>query len=630
VSIPVGSQILDSESRSSRRYLASAIAAQLTDQAAAVDWLPRIVDEDDFAAWKGGAALLDQLEQAARDRAKRIVRLGMVGSYTTGQLSDLLRLAAFRYGIFLEIYEAGFDQYRQEILDPRSGLNAFGPDVVLLAVHEGALELPHLSQTPESHVEAEADRWVSLWHRIRELSGAAVIQHNFVSRPDLVHGHLARTLPGSRASMVIAVNDALARRVHPGVAIVDAESLASRIGKDSWHDPRYWYLAKQAVSLQALPSLARHTGAVLAATMGLSRKVLVLDLDNTLWGGTVGDDGLENLVLGQGTADGEAFLDFQAYCKALADRGVVLAVCSKNDLETALLPFRDHPDMVLGEEDIAVFVANWIPKADNLRHIAEVLGLGLDSLVFVDDNPAERESIRRLVPEVEVVELSANPAEHVHSLASTPLFEPASLTEEDRQRTKQYRARAAAATIAAQASSLEEFHRELQMEAVVAPFDDLHLPRVVQLIMKTNQFNLTTRRHGDARVRAYMADPEMITMYVKLSDRLADHGLVAVVIGSISGHVLEIDTWVMSCRVIGRTLERTILAHLIETARGRELRMIRGIYVPTERNRMVSRLYPELGFEPEASGPDGTTSWTLVIPQTTPQNELIKEHAWIQ
>lgn len=626
MSSTVGSLIHRAESSPSRHYFECALAAADDDPSTAVGWLPRIVDGEDFAVWKGGAALLGRLDPVARQRAKRTIRLGVVGSYTTGQLVDLLPLAAFRYGLHLEVYQAGYDQYRQEILDRRSGLYEFEPDAVLLAVHEGALELPDYSLTPEADVEGEADRWISLWNRIRELSGAAVIQHNFVTSPDQVHGHLSRTLTGSRSSMVMAVNDALARRVLPGVAMVDSESLASQIGKDSWHDARYWYLAKQAVSLEALPSLAKHTAAVLASLMGLSRKVLVLDLDDTLWGGTIGDDGLENIVLGPGTAEGEAFLGFQAYCKAMAERGIVLAVCSKNEPDIARLPFEKHPDMILSEEDFAVFVANWNPKSDNLRHIAEVLGLGLDALVFADDNPAEQESIRQLTPDVEVVQLS-DPAGYVDSVARTLLFETVRLTDEDRQRSMQYKARAATATLASRASSLEEFHRDLQMEAVVSPFDDLHLPRVVQLVMKTNQFNLTTRRHGDIRVKEFIEDPQAITMYVKLKDRLADHGLVSAVIGVVSNDILEVDTWVMSCRVIGRTLERTILAHLIDIARDRRLSTIRGIYVPTERNRLVSDLYAQLGFEQETSMPDGVTSWTLSVPSTTPHNEFIKEPA---
>lgn len=606
-----------------RSCLDAALAIETERPREALGWLRRLGDDTgDFTAWKGAVALLDRHAALAADMSKRHVRLAVLGSYTTDQLTELLRLSAFRFGVHVATYQAGFDQYRQEILDERSGLYAFDPDVVLIAVHEGVLDLPTLSPAPDGAVAAAADDWTELWRLIRERSGARIIQHNFVTRLDGVLGHLAAGLPEARNSMITDLNRRLGERAAAGVSLVDCEAISAHLGKAIWFDDRYWHLSKQAVSLAALPTLARHTAAVLAAQLGLTRKVLVLDLDDTLWGGTIGDDGLDGIVLGSGSAAGEAFVAFQRYCKALADRGILLAVCSKNDGAIARLPFRDHPAMELAEDDIAMFVANWLPKPDNLRTIADRLNLGLDALVFVDDNPAEREIVRQLVPEVEVLPISPDPAARVAEVAGSLLFEPAAITDEDRDRTARYRALVEAEDLRSESPTLESFYRGLGMRAYLAPINDVDLARVVQLLGKTNQFNLTTRRHGDEAVRRFMADPDTVHFTVRLEDRLADHGLIAVVIATTDGDALDIDTWAMSCRVIGRTVERTILAELVAEAQHRGLDEIRGTYLPTDRNGLVADLYPDLGFERVASSAARST-WLLPLPDVAPYNEFI-------
>lgn len=614
---------------SGRQCLSAAQEHVATEPTVALQWLARLVDaEPDFAAWTAAAGLLDTLDATAATQAVRTARVGIVGSATTNQLTGLLRLAALRYGVWLEVLETGYDQYRQQILDPDSELFAFEPDIVLLAVHDGAVQLPDRTDDAAAAVESEIARWSGLWRRIADRCGADVVQHLFAVRPDTVHSHLAPGTRRARSSMLADLNRGLAERAGAGVSLVDCDALAAGYGKARWFDDRYWHISKQPYSLGALPIVARHTAAVLAARLGLMRRVMVLDLDNTLWGGVIGDDGLAGIVLGPGSMAGEAHAAFQRWCVDMARRGIVLAVCSKNDEETALQPFRQHPDMVLAEDDIAVFVANWEPKADNLRRIASRLGLGLDSLVFVDDNPAERDSVRAALPMVEVVDLPADPARYIDAVAGSLLFESAQLTDEDLIRARAYRARATAEAMREESVSIEDFHRDLEMTAAVAPIDEVSLPRVVQLIGKTNQFNLTTRRHGEEAVRRFMTDADSVSLAVRLQDRLADHGLVAAVIATTIDDALDIDTWVMSCRVIGRTLERTMLAHLIEEARRRGLNALRGTYIPTARNGLVSGLYEDLGFRSDG-GEDGTTRWTLDVPTKTPRNETIKERAWV-
>jgi FkbH-like protein len=585
------------------------------DLAQAHRWALAVVDADDnFAAWQAAAAIAGRCAAAAPSR--RSARLALAGSYTTSSFAPLLGLAAARFGIALTIHEGGYGQYRQDLLAPDSPLHRFAPDFVTLAVHEGALALPEYSATPREEVEAELRRWTDLWATVRDRAGARVVQHNFAIPPDLALGHLDARLPGSRYAMAQALNARLAEAAGDGVALVDCERLAATYGKERWLDPRYWYAAKQAVSPGALPLLARHTAAVLAAELGLSRKCLVLDLDNTLWGGVIGEDGLAGIVLG-GTPEGEAYVAFQDYILQLKRRGVILAVLSKNNDADAKLPFARHPEMRLRLDDIAIFVANWQPKQDQIREIARVLNIGLDAIAFADDNPVEREAIRQFLPEVDVIPLPADPGGYRRALARYPGFEAAAFTPDDARRAEQYRARAALATAASEAGSLEEFQRSLQMRALVAPFTEVDLPRIAQLIGKTNQFNLTARRHGPAQLAAFMRDPECVHLSLRLRDRFGDHGLVGVLIALRRGTTLDIDTWLMSCRVIGRTVEDAMLRHLCSRARESGCTTLQGVYVPTAKNALVADLYARLGFAPVEDA-TGTTLWRYNLLTSAP------------
>jgi FkbH-like protein len=333
----------------------------------------------------------------------------------------------------------------------------------------------------------------------------------------------------------------------------------------------------------------------------------VLDLDNTLWGGIVGEEGLDGIRLGD-TPEGEAFQAFQESILALQRRGIVLAVCSKNNDADAREVFERHPAMRIGLDDVAVFVADWRSKPEQLRTVAETLGIGLDALVFVDDSPAEREAVRRLAPEVDVIPLPQEPSDYVAALGDYLLFEPPSFTADDERRTEQYRGRREAVAAASSADSIEDFYRSLEMQALVSPFTDADLPRIAQLVGKTNQFNLTTRRHSAAALEAFARDPECVHLAFRLSDRFTDHGLVALVVAFERDDVLDVDTWLMSCRVIGRTLEETVLQELCRGAFDRACSAIQGTYVPSPKNELVRDLYRRLGFEPLDES-DGTTRW---------------------
>jgi FkbH-like protein len=581
---------------------------QIKNHAEACRWSLNIVDAgDEFTAWQAGWTLFERNALKAERPAIRSAKVALLGSYTTTQLGAMLRLAAARLGIQMDLYESHYGQYQQDIIDPKSGLYAFGPDIIVLAVHEGDLHLPDYSSTPDEEVRKEVNRWTALWNLVGQRSRARIVQHNFALPCEVPTGHLAARLPGSRYMMTQAVNARLGETAGSAVSLVDCERLSAFVGKQRWCDPRYWNLSKQAVALDALPLLAKHTAAVIGADLGLSRKCLVLDLDNTLWGGVIAEDGLAGIKLGQGV-DGEAFAAFQEYILKLKRKGVILAVCSKNNYADAIQPFEKHSEMRLKLQDIALFIANWDSKPDNIRRIAKTLQIGLDSLVFVDDNPVEREIVRKFLPEVDIIPLPNDPSYYVRALSQYLLLETSSLTAEDSGRTDQYRARAQIMELEAAADSIEDFYRSLNMQAAVEPFDESHLPRIAQLIGKTNQFNLTTRRHNMSQLESFVRDGSYVHLALRLRDRYTDHGLVSVMIAQRQGEILDIDTWLMSCRVIGRTVETTMLEHLCRRAMQLGCVSLRGTYIRTQKNAMAADAYAKHGFE-RLSHDEGQEVW---------------------
>lgn len=592
----------------------------------AIAWVLKVTDSaEQFLPWQSAAGLLNKILEHHQPSAKRTARLAVLGSYTTTQWLPMLRLAAFRQGVLLELYESDYGQFEQDVLNETSGLNSFKPELVVFAVHDGATGLPAFADDPVSAVKQEAARWTQLWRMVRQRSGARVVMCNFAIPPMAPMGHLSTRLPGARLTMLRQLNLELGATAGPGAAVsmVDCERIAAQFGTNRWFDDRYWYISKQAVALDALPALAQHAAAVIAADLGLSRKCLVMDLDNTLWGGVIGEDGLAGIALGNGPA-GEAHSALQEYIIALKNKGVILAVVSKNNDADAREPFVKHPDMKLKLDDIAMFVANWQPKHENIQRVAETLNIGLDSLVFLDDNPAEREIVRRFLPEVDVIALPRDATGYSRALANYLMFETSSYTAEDSQRAAQYKAKAAIAELEHQSGTIEDFYLSLQMRAVVSPFDELHLPRIVQLIGKTNQFNLTTRRHNLETVRRFMNDPKCAHFYLKLEDRFADHGLVSMIVANVDGDALDIDTWLMSCRVIGRTVEAELLSQVSRAAQRLGCTKLRGTYVPTAKNMMVKDVFSRFGFVC-TSDAAGTTVWEYDLRANGPiENEFIE------
>jgi FkbH-like protein len=397
-------------------------------------------------------------------------------------------------------------------------------------------------------------------------------------------------------------------------------------GLPPWYDPTRWHHAKQLIAPTAAVFYGDLVGRLLAAMRGLSAKCLVLDLDNTLWGGVIGDDGLDGIVLGQGSGAGEAFIAFQAYAKLLSQRGVILAVCSKNTHEIAEAAFLEHPDMVLKREDIAVFVANWNDKPSNLREIARSLNIGIDSLVFFDDNPAEREIVRQTLPEVAVPEAPEDAAHFVACLAEAGYFEAIAFTEEDRARAEQYRANSERSQAMQSGTDMESFLASLDMKMTVAPFTAVDLPRITQLTNKSNQFNLTTRRYTQDQMAAFAASESAVTLSFRLVDKFGDNGLIGVLIAlpdTENATILRIDTWLMSCRVLGRQVEAETINQLCRIAKDRGFTAIAGDYIPTPKNALVRDIYARMGFTHIAGDAGNATQWSLTVADFQPTETAI-------
>jgi FkbH-like protein len=560
--------------------------------------------------------------------ATKSIRLAVLASSTVTHLLPALRIAALRRGLFLETYVTEYGQYYQEMLDPSSALHRFSPNVVLFA-----LDTRHLVGQIEDGLGAEAvDRAVSriaeLWRRAQAAFKCQVLQQTLLPVFPALMGNNEHRLSTSRHWLVNALNHRLCCYADSaGVDVLALDASVEQHGIDAWYDDALWHKAKQEVHPAAAPLYGDLVIRLVNAQLGRSSKCLVLDLDNTLWGGVIGDDGLDGIVLGQGSALGEAYVEFQRWVLDLAHRGVILAVCSKNDQANALAPFERHPEMVLARSDIAAFIANWEDKATNLRSIAQRLNIGIDSLVFVDDNPFERNIVRRELPMVAVPELPEDPALYARCLADAGYFEALSVTVDDLERMRQYQANLQRETLQAVATDLNGYLATLKMELWAKPFDRMNLKRIVQLINKTNQFNLTTRRYTEEEVSALMDASDVLSLHFRLTDSLGDNGIISVIIARIDEiKRMTIDTWLMSCRVLGRQVENACMNALVTRAMRLGATEIIGEYVKTARNDLVREHYRKLNFQPVQEVEGQRSLWRLPLEAYTPFDTFITVH----
>jgi FkbH-like protein len=544
-------------------------------------------------------------------------KLAILGNLTTSQLAQLIDLHLFGAGVELECWEAEFGVFRQEIFESGSSLYQFAPRFVYVATSWRDLSkrpAPNAGKDDVARlVDTEYEEWATLWRTVHERSGCQIIQNNFVAPPWRLLGNYEMTHPSSLSNYIALMNKVLVERAPPYVTVHDVDHLAASWGRWLWSDPRFVFHAKLPCAPQALVDYAHSVASLISANLGLAKKCLVLDLDNTLWGGVVGDDGLSGIRLGQGDAEGEAFIAFQEYVKGLQQRGVLLAVCSKNDAQIAREVFQMHPSMILRLDDISCFLANWQDKVENLRCIARELNISLNSLVFLDDHPAERAMVRRLAPAVAAPELPDDPAGFPQVLEQYRFFQMTGLVEEDLRRTDYYRANEQRRGMETSAADVESFLQSLKMKGRIDPINSLSLERSVQLIHRSNQFNLTTRRRSSAEILKIISDPSWITRTVSLADRFGDNGLISVVLAQAINEGLYIDTWLMSCRTLKRGVERLLLNNLCRVARSRGLTTLFGEYFPSEKNKLVRNHYSQLGFTLVEENPSGQTRWRLIL-----------------
>jgi FkbH-like protein len=553
----------------------------------------------------------------------RTLRLALLSNSTLDHLHSYLQVECYRAGLRPEFYQGRFDQYAQDILDPNSALYTFGPEVLILAVHPSRL-FPRLHDYPfdmsvaerRADIEAGLSTLRRLLDAYTQRSSSLVLLHNMTIPQHPAMGILDCRDELGQTAIFSEINARLAEMVrshYTNVFIVDEERLQARCGKERATDPRLWHIAKIGWSEVLLPGLAKEYLRYIKPLKGLSRKCIIVDLDNTLWGGVIGEDGLAGIQLGP-DAPGSAFVDFQRELRKLLRRGVLLAICSKNNGDDVRLAFEEHPSMVLSADDFAARRINWEPKVKNIRDIAEELNIGLDSLVFIDDNPVERAAVRSELPGVLTPELPRDPVLYRTALLDLNAFDALAVTAEDRRRNELYAAERARRTFEAAhetSGSLEEFLAAMAIVVEIEPADAHTLPRISQLLNKTNQFNLTTYRRSHSELEAMQGEGCLI-YGARVTDRFGDNGLVGVIIAVPRTAMLwEIDTLLLSCRVMGRSIESALISFVANQARRHGGVTLRGCYRPTTKNSPVKDCYRTHGFALTERRPDGTEYWDL-------------------
>ena len=574
----------------------------LDHASAAASWLSNLVSD---TAGKPPTLpqlfqLGDRLAAATPPPDAATQRIAVVGGVTIDYLRRAIACAVAAEGVFPVTYQATFGSYVQDILDPASALHAFAPDLIVIAPSHRDLIAPLPIAATAAETDAALEPAVALFRKLWASLAARkirIIQHLLVPPVARYRGPADRLAPAAPANQVRRLNDALLAAGRGLVHFLDMEQLATAIGSRRWSAERFHYAAKLDFDPRWLPDYLAPFRAAWRAANARAKKLLALDLDNTLWGGVIGDDGVEGIALGPASTAGEAFADWQRMLKGLAERGVVLAVCSKNAPEIAATGFT-HPNSVLRREDFAAFECSWNDKAGGLRRIARALNLGLDSFVFADDNPVECALVRQELPEVAVVELGADPAQFVELFDAGCWFDLPAYTSDDLGRAAAYTARAAALAEQESATDIDAYLASLAMTGRLYRPEEADIARVAQLELKTNQFNLTTRRYAEAAIRDFMAREDALVLAFRLADRFGDHGLVSTLIAFHEGDALRIDSWLMSCRVFARSAEQYILRGVIAEALARGAARLVGEYQPTAKNDVVAGLYSKLGFTP--------------------------------
>ena len=553
-------------------------------------------------------------------------RIAILGGSTTTDIRKMLDLYLLSHGIRAEFYESEYGQYWQDAMFGTLELEAFHPDIIFIHTsNRNITAYPQASDSKEAVdalLQGEYDRFAAMWDKLSADYRCPIIQNNFEYPFWRLYGNADAVFEQGRVHFLMRLNLMFAEyaQAHDGFYLNDINWLSADYGLEAWSDPFYWHMYKYALALPAIPRLGQSVANIIKSIYGKNKKAFALDLDNTLWGGVVGDDGPENIQIGQETSVGQMYVEFQRYLKAHKQIGVILNVISKNDEENAVAGLK-NPGNVLVPEDFISIKANWEPKSENLRAMAAELSLSSEAFVFVDDNPAEREIIRQTFPQTPVPALEV-PEHYIRSIDREGYFEVTSLTKDDLARGEMYRENAARARQMASFIDYTEYLRSLEMKAEIQPFQPVYYARIAQLTNKSNQFNLTTLRCTQEEIQRFAEEDAYLTLYGKLQDKFGDNGVVSVVVGERKGSELHIRLWLMSCRVLKRGMEFAMMRELVRTALDCGVTKIYGYYYPTAKNGMVKEFYQLQGFTKQQEDEEGNAVWTLEIPSEYQEEEL--------
>lgn len=527
-------------------------------------------------------------------------RIAVLGSCAIQYFVKIFRYYMAKEGINCKIYEGEYDGINMDVFDSSSALYQFHPEyIIILPYYTDIKDFPPLladNETINQCLGNETQYYNNIWNQLSTIENVHILQANFVIPPIRILGNLEYSEDYSKNSFFKKLNEMIVNVKPANVTIVDLNSLSENVGKYNWFDYSSYFLNKAAVRLDYMPEYVMSFVRQIKALKGYTKKCLVLDLDNTLWGGVVGDEGWQGIQLDPNNAVGEAYRFFQSYCLSLRMRGVILAVCSKNDDSIAKEPFEKNDNMILQLNDISCFVANWENKADNLRKIAHELNIGIDSLVFFDDNPAEREIIRQFLPEVQVINVPDDPALYVLQMEKEQPFDWIQITKEDLKRADSYRGNKQRMQLQESFVDYNEYLQALDMHGGVTVVTQGEVARFAQLINKSNQFNLRTIRYSESDIQSMIKAKNICCLYGKLSDRYSNYGIISCVILRKEEDTCFIDTWVMSCRVLKRGVENMMFEQILKTAVDMKCNLIKGEYIKTKKNQMVENFYDSLGF----------------------------------
>lgn len=546
-------------------------------------------------------------------------KIAVLGGSTTHDIIKVLELFLLHYGIEPSFYESEYAQYWQDAMFDNEELLAFAPDIIYIHTsNRNIAEYPVAADSAadvEDLLDKSYEHFRVMWDKLRDTYHCPIIQNNFEYPYFRLLGNKEASDIHGRISFLNRLNEMFYKyaRENANFYINDIQYLSACYGLDKWGDPFYWHMYKYALCLPAIPALSFNVANIIKSIYGKNKKALVLDLDNTLWGGIVGDDGVENLEIGQETSMGQVFSEFQTYIKQQKDIGIMLNVSSKNEEENALAGLQ-HPDGTLKPEDFVIVKANWEPKSKNVADIATELNIMEDALVFVDDNPAEREIIRTGLNGVAVPEIGS-PEQYIRVLDRSGYFEVTNLSEDDKNRSDMYKANLERKKQQESFGDYKEYLKSLEMQGTIKPFEPMYMARIAQLTNKSNQFNLTTKRYTQAEIEQAAADDSVITLYGKLEDKFGDNGVVSVVIGHKEENVLHMDLWLMSCRVLKRDMEFAMMDTLVAACKVVGITEIKGYYYPTAKNKMVEKFYELQGFALESADEQGNTVWRYPIPE---------------